>query len=316
MDVSKCTVIVPGSTANIGSGFDIFGLSVSIYSYFALRDKKDKTVEYLGVGPKPKEDESNMVFISFSRILKEFKESIPKDVSIWVKNHIPIKRGLGSSSSAIVGGLTLGYLYLLSHGKVGKELENFDVAKEKLILPLATEIEGHPDNVTPTIVGGFTICNLDGNNKFEKIDFPDELKLVFVIPEFEVSTEEARKVLPSICDFSDAIKNMKYATSLIIGIIKKRYDLIKIGLKDELYQKHRKNLYRGFEKILELNESEFETQYIGSFISGSGPTFCLMFVNSPTSNDIIKIRKFTSSITNEDYDIQILSVDNLGVRFL
>ena len=97
MDISKCTVIVPGSSANIGSGFDTFGLAVSIYAYFSFRERKGKVIEYFGVGPKPEEDESNIVFVSFSRILKEFREKIPTDLSIWVKNHIPIKRGLGSS---------------------------------------------------------------------------------------------------------------------------------------------------------------------------------------------------------------------------
>jgi homoserine kinase len=316
MDISKCTVIVPGSSANIGSGFDTFGLAVSIYAYFSFRERKGKVIEYFGVGPKPEEDESNIVFVSFSRILKEFREKIPTDLSIWVKNHIPIKRGLGSSSSAIVGGLTLGYLYLLSRGKIKGELEDFKVAKEKVILPLAIEIEGHPDNVTPAIIGGFSVCSLDGYNKFDKIDFPEDIKLVFVMPEFEVSTKEARKVLPKMYPLDDVVKNMKYAVSLIIGVMKRRYDLIKIGLKDELHQKYRKHLYKGFEKILELDGGEFETPYIGSFISGSGPTFCLMFLGVPKFNDLARIRDFLSKETSIDYDIQILSVDNLGVRII
>ncbi len=316
MDISKCTVIVPGSSANIGSGFDVFGLAVSIYAYFSFRERRGKVIEYFGVGPKPEEDESNIVFVSFSRMLKEFKENIPTNLSIWVKNHIPIKRGLGSSSSAIVGGLTLGYLYLLSKGKIKGELEDFKVAKEKLILPLAVEIEKHPDNVTPAVIGGFSICNLDSNNKFDRIDFPEDIKLVFVIPEFEVSTEVARKVLPKVYSLEEVVRNLKYAVSLITGVMKRRYDLIKIGLRDELHQKYRKHLYRGFEKLLEIEENEFETHYIGSFVSGSGPTFCLMFLGVPKLNDLLRIRSFLSKETTIDYDIQILSVDNLGVRII
>jgi homoserine kinase len=109
---------------------------------------------------------------------------------------------------------------------------------------------------------------------------------------------------------------MKYAVSLIIGVMKRRYDLIKIGLKDELHQKYRKHLCKGFEKILELDGGEFETPYIGSFISGSGPTFCLMFLGVPKFNDLARIREFLSKETSIDYDIQILSVDNLGVRII
>ncbi|MGC8767314.1 MAG: homoserine kinase [Brevinematia bacterium] len=312
MTLPQCIVMVPGSSANVGSGFDVFGIAVSIYSYFSLQEAPKIT--YIGDGLVSEDIESNIVYISFARILKEFKSEVPK-IGIWVKNHIPLRRGLGSSSSAIVGGLLLGYVYLKGKGLLPKDLENIEIAKQKVILPLAMEIEGHPDNVTPTIFGGFTISN-PWANVFEKLNFPESIGLVFVIPNFEVSTSDARKVLPKSYSKEDVVFNLSSSSTLLMGIIKNDKNLISYGLRDKLHQPYRLNLYKGFGNLLSLSSRDISDNFIGSFISGSGPTICFMFYSKPTYEEINKIREYISRYNNIDYDLQILSVDNLGARLI
>lgn len=312
MNLPRCIVMVPGSSANIGSGFDVFGMAVSIYSYFSFQE--DPKVTYIGVGTVSDDLESNIVYTSFARILKEFKVEVPK-IGIWIKNHIPLKRGLGSSSAAIVGGLLLGYLYLKSKGLIPTDLEDINVAKKEIFLPLATEIEGHPDNVAPSILGGFTISN-PWANIFEKLNFPENIGLVFIIPDFEVPTSEARKVLPASYSREDVVFNLSSSSTLLMGIVKNDKNLIRYGLKDKLHQPYRISLYKEFSSLLSLNASDISDNFIGSFVSGSGPTLCFMFYSKPNYDEINKIREFIKQNTNANYDLQILSVDNFGARVI
>lgn len=305
--------MVPGSTANVGSGFDVFGIAVGIYSYFSLQQEPKLT--YLGRDEIDKELSRNVVFTSFARVLKEFGQELPS-IGVWIKNHIPIKRGLGSSSVAIIGGLTLGYIYLRYKGALPKDLENFDTFRDKVMLPLGIEIEGHPDNVTPSAVGGFTISGIDKNKSYYKLSVPENIFFVFVIPEFDISTSSAREALPRAYQREDIVFNLRCATSLVLGIINNDPDLISIGLRDKIHQPYRAKLYKGFEKLLEISSEDISERFIGSFISGSGPTVCCVFSSQPSFSDIEKLRNLISRHTDLKYDIQILSVDNVGARII
>lgn len=313
MDISRCKVMVPGSSANIGSGFDTFGVSVSIYSYFSLQETN--TLTYIGKDKIDSELAKNVVFTSFEKVLKEFNQKLPK-IGIWIKNHIPLKRGLGSSSVAIIGGLSLGYVYLKHKNLLPKDLEEFDNFKEKIILPLGTEIEGHPDNITPSTVGGFTISGINNTMSYQKINVPQNFYFVFIIPEFDVPTKEARESLPQTYKREDVVFNIRSASCLILGIIKNDKELISLGLRDKIHQPFRSKLYRGFEKLLDLSSQDISENFIGSFVSGSGPTICCLFNNQPSFEEIEKIRKIISQTTKIPYDLQILSVDNIGARLI
>lgn len=313
MDIYRYRVMVPGSSANIGSGFDVFGVSVGIYSYFALTENNGIT--YIGKDHVDTELAKNVVFSSFCEVLKEFKQEIPK-VGVWIKNHIPLRRGLGSSSVAIIGGLALGYLYLKYKNVLPPDLENFEEFKKKVILPLGIQIEGHPDNITPSTVGGFTISNIDGKNGYQKLNVPENIRFVFVIPEFDVSTSDARNVLPNSYKREDVIFNIRSSVSLVLGILNSDKFLISLGLRDRIHQPYRARLYRGFEKLLDLTSQDISENFVGSFVSGSGPTICCVFSDQPSFSDIEKLRNIVSSSTNINYDIQILTVDNSGVRII
>ncbi|MEN2998604.1 MAG: homoserine kinase [Brevinematia bacterium] len=306
-------VMVPGSSANVGSGFDIFGIAVGIYSYFSFQE--EKRVTYIGKDGIDTELATNLVFTSLSRVLKEFKQSIP-NLGIWIKNHIPIKRGLGSSSVAIIGGLSLGYIYLKYKGLLPSNLEDFEVFKEKVIIPLGTEVEGHPDNITPSTVGGFTISNIDGKNSYQKLKVPSNFHLVFVIPEFEIPTSEAREVLPKTYSREDVIFNIRSSLSLVLGVTKNDINLVSLGLRDRIHQPYRAKLYKGFEKLLELGRGDISENFVGSFVSGSGPTICCVFSDQPSFDEIEKLRSIISQRTDIPYDLQILSVDNSGARII
>ncbi len=313
MDITQFKVMVPGSSANIGSGFDVFGVAVGIYCYFSFQPNPGVT--YLGKDSINEDIAKNIVYISFQRVLREFKQDVPR-YGIWIKNHIPLKRGLGSSSVAIIGGLSLGYVYLKCINALKGDIENFDVFKEKIILPLGIDIEGHPDNVTPSTVGGFTVSNIDGKNSYFKLNVPDNIHFAFVIPEFDVSTKEAREVLPNSYTKEDVVFNLRSSISLVLGIVNNDKFLISLGLRDKIHQPYRAKLYKGFEKLLSLKIEEISPNFIGSFVSGSGPTICCVFSERPSFEEIEKIRNFVSKNTNIPYDLQILSIDNLGVRIV
>ncbi|MFN4245689.1 MAG: homoserine kinase [Brevinematia bacterium] len=313
MDISQFKIMVPGSSANIGSGFDIFGVAVGIYCYFSFQNNPGVT--YIGKDQIDKDLAENIVLVSLRKLLKEFNQDVP-NLGIWIKNHIPLKRGLGSSSVAIIGGLSLGYVYLRYKNVLKGDIENFDVFKEKIILPLGIDIEGHPDNITPSTVGGFTISSIDGENSYYKLNVPDNIYLVFVIPEFDVSTKDARVVLPKFYKKEDVIFNMKSAISLVLGILNNDRFLLSIGLRDRIHQPYRAKLYRGFENLLSLTGDDISQNFVGSFVSGSGPTICCVFNQRPSFSEIERIRDFVSRNTDVSYDLQILSIDNFGARIV
>ncbi len=312
--MSCCKIMVPASSANLGSGFDTFGIALSLYCYAELRKGKLSNGILIYEGPDKKEEigVENIVYKSFIRILEELKVPQPKDFHIWIKNHIPIGKGLGSSASAITCGLMLGYIYTKENNLLPKEYENLYIAKEKLILPLAEEIEGHPDNVTPCIMGGFTISGIDSKKRYIKIDFPEDIKLIFVIPNIEVSTKYARSSLPKCYKIKEVVANIRSSPLLILGIVRNDSELISLGLRDEIHQKYRKHLYGHFAKLLDYKDEEL----IGTFVSGSGPTMALLTKTQNIPSFLNRVRKYLSNVPVNSYDIQILRVDNQGARII
>ncbi len=192
-------------------------------------------------------------------IVKAFETLHPADrITFRVKSDIPLTRGMGSSAAAIVAGLVAAdHMFELA-------LEPGDLLRK------AAGLEGHPDNVAAALVGGFVVCSGEGADLVAtRIDPPEGLEGVLVIPHEPVPTSEARAAIPAEVPVGDAIANASSAAHLSLGLARGDYDLIALGLGDRLHQDRRAHL---FPRSMEILRDARELGAIGATVSGAGPT--------------------------------------------
>ena len=303
----RAVVRVPGTSANCGPGFDCLGLATTIYNYLDLTLLRASKiiVESKGTGSESiPRGRKNLAWQAVHRLLQEVRrEDEFKGAIIRMKNNVPISRGLGSSSTAIVAGLT-----------AANEILGSPLNKNGL-LRLATEIEGHPDNVAPAIFGGFTVSVMQGGEVQTFSFLPRiKLKLVVAVPEFELSTRLARKVLPRNVSMKDAIFNVSRASMLIAALVEGREEFLPIAFDDALHQPYRKKLVPGMSEVFTAarNAGAF-----GAAISGAGS--CLIAFTSAASGLESKIASAMVE-TFKVHDVQasalILDVDRHGAQIL
>lgn len=243
-------VQVPATSANLGPGYDVMAAALSIYLELEVIETGEFSVQNGCAGLSAGRD--NLVVRAFERLH-------PADgISFRIGDGIPLSRGLGSSAAAIVAGLVAAdHLYEL--GKSKAEL-----------LALAAEIEGHPDNVAAALYGGFVICDEDGQGaRATRLDPPDGLEGLLVIPTTEVPTNGARASIPDQLPTAEAIANISSAALLVLGLRNADLTLIGRGLKDAIHQPRRRDLYP---RSMELVDAAADLGAIGATISGAGPT--------------------------------------------
>ncbi len=257
------TVKVPATSANIGSGFDALGLALSLYNEVSFR-KTDEgglslVVEGLGQGKITTDFERNLVGQAMLRAALVNGKTLPENGVITLFNRIPLARGLGSSSAAVVGGLLLG------NELTGRGMD------ENQILHEATLMEGHPDNAAPALLGGLCMSVTDEKKKVSVQTFAlDEgLSFITVSPDKEVRTADARAVLPQTIDYHAAVFNVAHVAFLVGAFIGKRYDLLRTGLQDKLHMPYRLPLIPGGAEALAAAE---KAGAVGATVSGSGST--------------------------------------------
>ena len=257
------TVKVPATSANIGSGFDALGLALSLYNEVSFR-KTDEgglslVVEGLGQGKITTDFERNLVGQAMLRAALVNGKTLPENGVITLFNRIPLARGLGSSSAAVVGGLLLG------NELTGRGMD------ENQILHEATLMEGHPDNAAPALLGGLCMSVTDEKKKVSVQTFAlDEgLSFITVSPDKEVRTADARAVLPQTIDYHAAVFNVAHVAFLVGAFIGKRYDLLRTGLQDKLHMPYRLPLIPGGAEALAAAE---KAGAVGATVSVSGST--------------------------------------------
>jgi homoserine kinase len=233
---------VPATSANLGPGFDAFGAALAIHLELEVEETGTFAVETDLPFPK---DRSNLLVRAFERLHPA------DDFTFRIRSDIPLSGGLGSSASAIVAGLV-----------AADHLFELDAD----LMAIATEIEGHPDNVAPALLGG-VVVSADGRPV--RLEPPPELEAVLVVPDEPVPTEAARAALPKEVPMADAIFNVAHGALLMLGLARGDWDLLARGLEDRLHQPHRAHLYpRSAELVTEAKE----LGALGATISGAGPT--------------------------------------------
>jgi homoserine kinase len=206
---------VPATTANLGCGFDVLGLALQLYNTFTLTTTSRPGWRVsVPPGVRLPPNERNLVYRAARRLFEQVGR-MPAGLHLSLAMHIPLARGLGSSSSAIVGGL------VAANHLAGNPLDR------EALLTMAVEIEGHPDNVTPALMGGLTLSyTTTASHRYVQLPFPQELTVVVAIPEFELSTAYARSVLPAQVSRADAIFNCSRTALLVYALQQQRYDLL------------------------------------------------------------------------------------------
>lgn len=260
--VSNVTVKVPATTANLGPGFDCIGAALRLYNQFKFTciDTGSLIIQVSGAESQlVKSDQTNLLYQSFLK-LYEYINQTPPMVKIDIELGVPLARGLGSSATAIVGGL------MAANQFTGSRL-----ALSKLI-DLAIAIEGHPDNVVPAMLGGCRLVATSHKSyKWEICDITwhRDIIPVVAIPDFELSTSEARGVLPTEVTHKAAIFNTSHLGLLIRALATNREDWLTAALQDQLHQPYRQALIPGYASVY---KAAMSNGAYGMVISGAGPT--------------------------------------------
>lgn len=310
----KVSVKVPATTANLGPGFDCMGMALPIYNTITIEETvlpgtgieinviaADNSIDEMSLEHIPM-DENSIIYKAVELLYNSIGQT-PSELRINIHSQIPVARGLGSSASVIVGGL------IAANELLGRP------ADEAALLSIATEVEGHPDNVTPAIVGGLTITSSedDGSIVYSKLDWPSEWNLTVCIPEYELATDISRSVLPKEVPLADAVFNAKRMGMFVQAVNTKNSALMKLALQDKLHQPYRMKLVPGLEKI--IANLKHEENVLGCVLSGAGPSILII----SEKNNLDKIRsivKETWSDLNVKAEILTLPVEREGAQII
>ena len=253
----------PATTANLGPGFDCLGAALDLNNRFAMRriegggERFELIIEgsegsHLRGGPE------NLVYRAAQRVWKAAGLE-PVALEARVRLAVPPARGLGSSATAIVAGL------MGANALVGEPL-----SKEKL-LELAIDIEGHPDNVVPSLLGGLCMTAKAASQRWRVVrcEWTSTVKAVVAIPSIPLSTSEARRAMPKAVPISDAVVNLGALTLLLQGLRTGSGDLISDGMHDRLHEPYRWRLIKGGDQV---KQAAMDAGAWGCAISGAGPS--------------------------------------------
>ena len=259
----KVVVDVPATTANLGPGFDCLGAALDLNNRFAMRriegggERFELIIEgteggHLRGGPE------NLVYRAAQRVWKAAGLE-PVALEARVRLAVPPARGLGSSATAIVAGL------MGANALVGEPL-----SKEKL-LELAIDIEGHPDNVVPSLLGGLCMTAKAASQRWRVVrcEWTPSVKAVVAIPSIRLSTSEARRAMPKAIPVGDAVVNLGALTLLLQGLRTGNGDLISDGMHDRLHEPYRWRLIKGGDQV---KQAAMDAGAWGCAISGAGPS--------------------------------------------
>jgi len=272
LDGSRIVVEVPASSANLGAGYDCIGLALAITNRVELevrvwsRGEIELTVEGEGRNELT-EDRDNRFVAGLEATLRAARGDLPEGLGwrIAMHNRIPLARGLGSSAAATVGGVLAGNA-LAGEGLSMPEL-----------LAIASRIEGHPDNASAALLGGFVVAADDGDRvEAIRFDAPRDLRAVLFVPELRLPTDEMRAALPRKIPLADAVANLGAVAVGVAGLSTGRYDLLGRLTVDRLHEPYRAAVYPQLPKLVQAAR---EAGALGACLSGAGSTI-LAFVDS------------------------------------
>jgi homoserine kinase len=293
------SVKVPATTANLGAGFDCIGAALSLYNQFTFSLANDlKIVAHGAEAEQVDLGTQNLAYQAFVKVFDRLQRPVP-GIKLEIDLEVPLARGLGSSATAIVGGL-LG----------GNGIAGFPLSPAEM-MEMAIAMEGHPDNVVPALIGGCRLAASYGE-KWEICDIPWHSTIVPVvaIPNFELSTAEARQVLPSTYSRADAVFNISHLALLMRGLETGNGQWVKAGLVDRIHQPYRQKLIKGY---TEVEQAAVAAGAYGMVISGAGPTL-LALVDESRASQVVQAMSAAWQIMGIEPIGRILQLDVAGAQ--
>jgi len=270
----RTEITIPASTSNLGASFDAVGLALALYLRVTVEEAAESfVINPTGEGAAMVErGEANLMAL-VARFVAAQRGRAISGARLTVASEIPLARGLGSSSSAIIAGISV------YEALSGERLSDEEIFR------YALHFEGHGDNLAPSLLGGLVVaCVMDeGDNQTlatVKRAWPEEVKIVLAVPDYEMSTAEMRRALPQQVPLADAVFNVQRAALLQALITERRFEWLSEALRDRLHQPHRAPYGPGLSAALELNnETREHPGLLGVAISGAGSTV-IAFANN------------------------------------
>lgn len=288
-------ISVPATSANLGPGFDTLGLALKVKNQVIIKPAKFHSVSLKGEGSNNPVLKDNNMFVAIFNDFYHNLASKKRNFRFEFENQIPLSRGLGSSSAVIVSAIASAYA-----------IEGIDLSKDKL-LNLALAYEFHPDNITPAVMGGFTVSTVQDNEvQFIKKTIPKSLGAIIVVPNRPISTNLSRKTLPYKYSKEDATFNISHASLLTAAFMSENWDMLKLASQDKFHQRYR---MKQMPELFEVQKVALKQGALMSTLSGSGSTlFSLAY-----TEDCKKIEQTLKS-RFPHFKIYISGFDNYGIK--
>ena len=293
--MTKVTIRVPATTANLGPGFDAFGCALNLYTDVTF-EETPSGLEITGcdeefTGP------DNLAYVSYCAVLASLNEEV-RGIKIHIDAHIPIARGLGSSAALLVA------------GAMGANVLRGNRLSTQGLLNITNAMEGHPDNLAPAFYGGLTASMVD-NGLPVVVNFPlhPDWEFLALVPDFNLSTTLARSVLPEQVSRADAIYNIAHGALVLKALELGDEKLLRTAMQDRLHQKYRKKLVTDYEQISSL----VRTTGAAFCLSGAGPTLLCITRDKALEE---KLQKKIHSVTDASWEMIPLHVEFQGAHVL
>ncbi|HRI14962.1 MAG TPA: homoserine kinase [Verrucomicrobiota bacterium] len=293
---SSVTIRVPGATSNLGPGFDSLGLALRLYNEITVTRASGRAIRLIS----PVTEESRLPATNLLNAAAQafFRRSgvRPFGCAVAIAGEVPLARGLGSSVTARLG--CAAGLNELSGGPLTRDG----------LFQLVTQLEGHPDNAAPAIFGGFTAASMVGREA-RAIRFPvhRRAKFVTLIPDFEISTPAARKLMPHQYSKADAVHNLTRVALITAAFASGSLEALRGCFDDRLHQPYRQQLIPQLTRVIKAGE---RAGAIGGWLSGSGSTIICLTLEHPDTVGAAMQRVLPNS------QIHILSADTRGFQVL
>jgi homoserine kinase len=292
----RVCIQVPASTSNLGSGFDTLGLAVRLYNRVHVRRCSGKQIVL--TWEMPEEDRSWFAIALADAANVFFRTTGIRrfGAEVNLQGEVPVARGLGASATVRVA--VLAALNELSAARVDREM----------LLSMATELEGHPDNASPAIFGGFTVSGrVAGVVRCSSFRVASRLKLVTLMPSFGISTEAARQLMPPTYSKADAAHALNRAALITAAMASRNYENLRGVFDDRMHQPYREKLLPQLSEVIRAGE---RAGALGGFLSGSGSSIICLAVTREDS-----VRRAMQNVL-PDADVKILEADNAGMKVL
>ena len=302
-------VLTPATAANLGPGFDTLGLALQLYNRFDVEiiegDPWTPQIEVQGeLGDKLSKGPDNLFFQAFALLFQRKKADLPA-VKIRMTIAIPPGCGLGSSATAVVGGLIAANELL--------RIKGLGVPKEELLAPaVESESGNHPDNVAPALLGGLVATTtVEGEIRAVKTRFPDALKAIIFTPSFPMDTVTGRKLLPTEYSRNDVTFNTGRVALFLTALQTGHYELIGEAMQDRLHQPYRQALFPAMPDII---QAALDAGAYGASLSGGGSS--LIALAGSNFQVILRAMRETARSAGVDGTGMILRADQVGARVI